>query len=181
MVLRVDSFTARGLKNVGKYEATGSYDEDVFESDTRVEDAYGAKQYLAALPYVDKDRIGLIGWSHGGAAVLNTLILGPEPDPFEVAIAIYPACGTLLLELNAPLLILIGKKDTWSLAAICEQLEQPSMGENKFVRIIYPGAYHRYDEEGADYETLGRKMRYDAAAAVDTQHKVKEFLAKYLQ
>lgn len=181
VVLRVDSFGPRGLKNVCKYEAIGSYDEDVFESDTRVEDAQGARQYLATLPYVDNNRIGLLGRSHGGAAVLNTLIAGAEPRPFDAAIALYPACGTLLLELNAPLLILIGKNDDWSVAAVCEQLEQPGMGAHKFTRIVYPGVYHRYDEEGADYSYLGRKMLYDPAAAADTKQRVKAFLAKYLK
>lgn len=181
VVLRVDSFGPRGLKNVCKYEATGSYDEDVFESDTRVEDAHGAKQFLSTLPYVEKNRIGLIGWSHGGAAVLNTVITGPPPDPFDATTAVYPACGILLVEINAPLLILIGENDDWSVAAICEQLEQPSLGTRKFVRIVYPGAYYLFDEEGADREYLGRRMLFDPAAAADAKKRVKAFLAKYLK
>ncbi len=50
VVLRVDSFAPRGLKNVCAYETKGGYDGDVFESDTRVEDANGGKKYLATLP-----------------------------------------------------------------------------------------------------------------------------------
>ena len=180
-VLRVDSFGPRGLKNVCKYEATSSYDEDILDSDSRVEDAHGARQYLATLPYIGKNRIGLIGWAHGGATVLHILAAGPAPGPFDAAIAVYPACGTILMEINAPLLILIGKNDEWSVASICEQLEQPSLGTHKFVRIVYPGAYHQFDEEGADYKILGRRMRYDPAAAADTKKRVRAFLARYLK
>jgi len=181
VVLQVDSFASRGLKNVCKYETTGSYDEDVFESDTRVEDAYGGKQYLSNLPYVLKDRIGLIGWAHGGAAVMHTLITGPPPASFAAAVAVYPSCGIILAEINAPLLILVGKNDTWSVAAVCEQLEQPSMGTHKFERIVYPGAHHGFDEEGADRKYLGHRILHDPVAASETNKRAKAFFAKHLK
>ena len=39
----------------------------------RPRDAYGALAYLQSLPFVIGDRIGLMGWSHGGGTVLFTI------------------------------------------------------------------------------------------------------------
>ena len=181
VVLRVDSFAPRGLKDVCAYETKGSYEGDVFESDTRVEDANSGKQFLASLPNVAKDKIGLIGWSHGGAAVLFTLVSEAPKGPFAAAVALYPGCGVLMAELNAPLLIMIGEKDSWSVAAVCQQLEQPTLGAHRFERIVYPGAHHGFDEEGADRKAHGHTVRYDSEAAKDAVNRVKAFLAKHLK
>ena len=32
----------------------------------RVKDAYDAKDFLAELQFIDRNRIALLGWSHGG-------------------------------------------------------------------------------------------------------------------
>ena len=32
----------------------------------RAHDAYDAKSFLSKLPYVDRNRIAVLGWSHGG-------------------------------------------------------------------------------------------------------------------
>lgn len=181
VVLRIDSLTQRGLKNVCAYETKGSYDGDVFESDTRVEDANGGKKFLASLPYVAKDKIGLIGWSHGGAAVLFALVVEAPDGPFAAAIALYPGCGVLMAEINAPLLILIGEKDTWSVASVCQQLEQPSLGTLRFERVVYPGAHHGFDKPEADRTEHGHTIRYDAKAAADASRRIEAFLAKYLR
>ena len=181
VVLRIDSLAPRGLKNVCAYETKGSYDGDVFESDTRVEDANGGKNFLATLPYVAKHRIALMGWSHGGAAVLFTLVTEAPTGPFKAAVALYPGCGVLMAEINAPLLIQIGEKDTWSVAAVCKQLEQPSLGTLRFERIVYPGAHHGFDEAGADRTEHGHTIRHDAKAAADASERIKAFLAKHLK
>lgn len=56
----------------------------VMESDDQVE----AAKYLASLPYVDKDRIGIWGWSFGG---YNTLMAMSQGTPvFRCGIAVAP-------------------------------------------------------------------------------------------
>ena len=42
----------------------------------RSADAAGAADWLAAQPFIDRSRIGLIGWSHGGSTVLWTVRRG---------------------------------------------------------------------------------------------------------
>jgi dipeptidyl aminopeptidase/acylaminoacyl peptidase len=50
-------------------------------------DCVEAKKYLASLPYVDADRIGIIGGSYGGYMVLAALAF--KPDVFDVGVDIF--------------------------------------------------------------------------------------------
>lgn len=51
-------------------------------------DQIAAARYAASLPYVDKDRIGIYGWSYGG---YETLMAISHPDsPYSAAVAIAP-------------------------------------------------------------------------------------------
>jgi len=60
-------------KELGKYE---------------VEDQIAAAKKLSDLPYIDKDRIGIWGWSYGGFMSSNCLFQGA--DTFSMAIAVAP-------------------------------------------------------------------------------------------
>lgn len=53
-----------------------------------VNDQIEGAKYLATLPYVDKDRIGIWGWSYGGYMSCMTILLGA--DYFKTAIAVAP-------------------------------------------------------------------------------------------
>lgn len=50
-------------------------------------DTVDAKQYLAGLPYVDGERVGIIGGSYGGYMVLAALAY--QPDVFDVGVDIF--------------------------------------------------------------------------------------------
>jgi len=50
-------------------------------------DCVEAKKYLASLPYVDPDRIGIIGGSYGGYMVLAALAF--QPEVFDVGVDIF--------------------------------------------------------------------------------------------
>ena len=52
------------------------------------EDQISFARYLATLPYVDKDRIGIYGWSYGGFMALNCALHGQ--GLFKMAIAVAP-------------------------------------------------------------------------------------------
>jgi dipeptidyl-peptidase-4 len=60
-------------KQMGKYETM---------------DQIEAAKYFAGLPYVDKDRIGVQGWSYGG--YMSSLCLLKGADHFKAAIAVAP-------------------------------------------------------------------------------------------
>ncbi len=53
-----------------------------------VQDQIAGSNYLAGLPYVDKDRIGIWGWSYGGYMTLLSLFIGH--DIFKAGVAVAP-------------------------------------------------------------------------------------------
>ena len=53
-----------------------------------LDDVMAAYDYLKTLPYVDPDRVGIMGWSHGG--FITSLIVMREQTPFKAAAAIVP-------------------------------------------------------------------------------------------
>jgi dipeptidyl aminopeptidase/acylaminoacyl peptidase len=53
-----------------------------------VDDAISAVDYLKTLPYVDMDRLGMMGWSHGGFITAHSLFR--ESHPFRAGAAIVP-------------------------------------------------------------------------------------------
>jgi dipeptidyl aminopeptidase/acylaminoacyl peptidase len=53
-----------------------------------VDDAISAADYLRTLPYVDMDRLGMMGWSHGGFITAHTLFR--DEHPFKAGAAIVP-------------------------------------------------------------------------------------------
>ncbi len=53
-----------------------------------VDDAISAVDFLRTLPYVDMDRLGMMGWSHGGFITAHTLFR--DEHPFKAGAAIVP-------------------------------------------------------------------------------------------
>ncbi len=71
--MRGEKFKKCTYMELGKYET---------------EDQIEAAKYFGSLPYVDKDRIGIFGWSYGG--YMSTLCLTKGADYFKTAIAVAP-------------------------------------------------------------------------------------------
>lgn len=66
-----------------------------------VEDAMSAYDFLKTLPYVDPDRVGMMGWSHGG--MITTLNASKPGTPLKAAAAIVPVTNLLFrLSLKGP-------------------------------------------------------------------------------
>ncbi|MEN8138496.1 MAG: S9 family peptidase, partial [Bacteroidota bacterium] len=53
-----------------------------------IEDQISAAEYLGSLPYIDKDRIGMFGWSYGG--YMSSLAMTKGADIFKAGIAVAP-------------------------------------------------------------------------------------------
>jgi dienelactone hydrolase len=181
VALQVDSFRPRGLSSVCTW--SGREATDIIQQ--RVTDAYDAKRYLAGMPFVDRSRIAVMGWSHGGITTLQTLYQETD-NPFRVAVAFYPSCRRVLTGLNAPLLILIGEADDWTPAARCVEMMPKVQAASEVTLKVYPGAYHGFDTVGANVNVRGSKgsvhhLQYDPAAEKDSIIRVKAFLEKYLR
>ena len=180
VTLQVDSFAPRGESSICDVM------EKIFTmSFSRAQDAYDAKSFLAELPFVDRNRIAVMGWSHGGMVVLTALSkstkLPKSENPFQAAVAFYPYCDVYLKDMNAPLMILIGELDDWCPASTCSGMMPSDQTEHEIILKIYSGAYHDFDWEGKDEIFQGHKVLYDPIAAQDATIRVKKFLAKHFK
>src|SRR5215213_6160707 len=88
----VDSFTQRGI-------AGTSEDQSLLSPAANDADALAALKLLATHPLIDRDRIGIIGFSRGAATALATAMdrfrRGVIDDDLKFAahVAFYPPCG----------------------------------------------------------------------------------------
>lgn len=195
-VLMVDSFAPRGS---GEICSPSSFKPELYKR--RPADAYGALAYLQGLPSIQRDRIGLLGWSNGGGATLfavartnplRSTLAGPD---FAAAVAFYPAsCSEQRLGADwtstVPLLILVGDHDVWTPAAPCRQLAESAANRNAPIDFhAYPGAYHDFDWPGARrreltaYTTRAGVVPItgeDPAAHADAVQRVEAFFSRHL-
>jgi dipeptidyl aminopeptidase/acylaminoacyl peptidase len=66
-----------------------------------VDDVRSAVDFLKTLPYVDPDRLGAMGWSHGG--YITALMLFRHQQPFKAGAAIVPVTNLIFrLSLKGP-------------------------------------------------------------------------------
>jgi dienelactone hydrolase len=177
VVLRVDSLTPRKQQTF--------CDNPMATVRPRAQDAYDAKAYLMGLPFVDEQKIGLVGWSHGAMAALlavdDSTSVTDRKTPFQCAVSFYPYCSSTIKGLNAPLLVLIGEKDDWCPSFLCESLPTSNKSPFDIEVKIYENATHCFDWEGMDKVYMGHTLKYNPEAAGDAVARVQTFLVKYLK
>ena len=154
----------------------------------RIADAYGGLFYLAELPFVQRDHVGLLGFATGSVFVLTlaepqtqSSVVNSENLVFKAGVTYYPQCAGLGSGQKTafPLLILIGRDDQRALARACEEVARPASGEGNPVEVqVYPGVKHGFADPhwGAKGEILGFPAAYDANAAEDALSRAREFL-----
>jgi len=147
-VLVVDSFAPRGLREI----CTIAYRDRPVKQRQRSLDAFGALAYLAARADVDAQRIGLIGWSHGGSTTLAVLAENDVRSPrFAAALAFYPGCSASARRgadyaPRTPLAILIGSADDWTPEEKCRALVDGLARRGITLDYhVFPGAHHAFD------------------------------------
>lgn len=163
--LLVDSFTSRGVRR-RCHSNPSDWQVD------RVMDAYGGLTHLAGLPFVDADRIAVLGFSQGAMNALSAVALGGIETLFErhfrAVVAYYPGCWAESGTVAVPTLILIGEKDDWTPARDCQAMMARRSGEGAPLHlIVYPGAYHAFNASslrGGPREFMGHHLEYNEAA-----------------
>ncbi|GAB3473575.1 dienelactone hydrolase [Polaromonas eurypsychrophila] len=112
-------------------------------------DALGTLAWVAAQPWATSGRIALLGWSHGGSAVLAATDLSRAdvraqlPQP-ALAVAFYPGCSAALksgYRPNARLVLMLGEKDDWTPPGPCVELGKTMGAEVN----LYADSYHDFD------------------------------------
>jgi dienelactone hydrolase len=204
-VLTVDSASSRGF---GQTCTTGPDRITMYRD--RPSDAYAALQYLQAQPLVRPDRIGLMGWSQGGAIVLlsiNDKSIGRPAalkQDFVVAVGFYPgACSERQQSkpftqvepqqwtTAVPLLVLFGEADVWTPLPPCEAFLSAAKARGNPVELkSYPSAVHGFDapnqprKERPEYRNGDGPIPVvgtDKEARADAFPRVLEFLKLHLE
>jgi dienelactone hydrolase len=156
--LSVDSFSARGLKDVcGRNWPTQA------DAEARAHDIDAALAWLGAQSFVDPKRLAYMGYSYGGGvAMLRALSGKPDdtgPSSARAAILVYPDCALAdalgpKLAVRQPTLLAIGALDDWTPIARCQAvIDRVTKGRDLIETRVYEGAHHSFD-------ALGLPVRY---------------------
>jgi len=156
--LVVDSFSARGLKDVcGRNWPTPA------DAAARAADIDAALAWLAKQPGMDPNRLAFMGYSYGGGvAMLRALMAAgtTRPDaPVRAAVLVYPDCALAdvlgsKLAVRQPTLLAMGALDDWTPPAQCRAvLDRVVSGRDLVETRVYDGAHHSFD-------ALGLPVRY---------------------
>ncbi len=157
-VLWPDSFNPRDFRTVCRIR----YGERTVNAAMRRLDVLGALEFAAELPGIDRSRIALVGWSHGGSTALASVNAQDRriadfrsrdgaPPWFRAVVAFYPGCARSLKaggrwRPGAPLAIHIGELDDWTPAAPCIALGEAQRAAGAPLTIdVYAGSYHGFD------------------------------------
>ena len=177
-----DSFLAR---NIGSVCAPA--DQPKVTVTDRSGDVISAALYLRTRPDIDGARIGVIGFSHGGATAAR-LAIPPagiaHPGLIRAAVDYYGSCVNPTAYTGVPLLALAGEADDWgNPAATCRRFAD-AVGPGKPVAVTtYPGVTHAYDNPTIRTRIVnnGHALQYDAAAAEDSIRRTRAFLDQYVR
>jgi dienelactone hydrolase len=168
-----------------------------------VKDGLDAVAHLASLPYVDANRISILGFSRG-AFVATWLgssnvasALRPGTPAIASAISVYGFCGIgptpvrpqgaiiLQPDTDRPLLMLMGGKDNETPPDSClERLPQLKKAGAPVEWYVYPEATHAWDSPDKDgFSKIANNnerviYRYNPSVTADTRKKVFDFLSR---
>jgi dienelactone hydrolase len=198
VALVLDSFTPRGAKTV--------CDNWSVSLDEVVADAFAALEHLRTRPFVDGQRIGVMGFSYGAMAALRLTSAWyrgsghPRAASFGATVALYPACtdshpslspaararlNNLYDDIDTPLLILVAGADDQAPPANCTEKAESLRRAGRPVSFkLYPGAPHAFDMTNVG--TVGRRdaqghfYRYDPEATADAAKVSLEFFDRNL-
>ena len=148
----IATFELNSFKSRGVESTVGSQTE--VTTAMMILDVYRALEKLATHPNINKEKVGLTGWSLGGGV---TLFSGWKPlkkaigsnIKFSAKLAFYPPCfatpHTVEFE-DAPTHVLIGDLDTWTPADACIEFKE-IMNNNgyNFNVTVYDSSYHSFD------------------------------------
>jgi dienelactone hydrolase len=149
-VMLLDSFNPRRFSSI-----CTKRDRPITAEKDRPYDAYAALRWLRDKPFVQADRIAIMGWSHGAMTTLATISeamikeVGWTDPGFVTAIAFYPGCldlGKTRYKATVPLLMQLGEKDDWTPPRYCLRLAEDVKRAGDPIEVdVYKGAYHAFD------------------------------------
>jgi dienelactone hydrolase len=200
IVLFPDSFRSRGVEEICTIESR----RRTITQRNRLSDTLGALAWLQRREDVQPDRIAVLGWSHGGSAVLAGLNTKDgkvadrkaAADYFRAGVAFYPGCSDSLhvksgYSLAAPLTLFIAGSDDWTPPGPCVNLAGRLRDAGEPVEItVYANTYHGFDAPGSAHQRQrlevpngvnpgkGVTVGSNPAARSDAYARLKQFLSE---
>jgi dienelactone hydrolase len=149
-------------------------------------DAFDAAAHLRKQPFVDPDRVALLGLSQGAMAALGvsaSLNETPQGRPaFRAIVANYPVCIAVDLtqKITVPLLVQMGDLDTEGPPEDCISQLQKQKDKGAPVELVVYNATHGWDI-GKDFTTtnaMGDRVvyRYNPKVTADSVERAFDFL-----
>lgn len=208
-VLFVDSYTPRNI--VTFCDVAPPEDAVCSPAYERPLDAQAALTYLQSLPYINKDKIALMGFSHGASTTLasvvdysfvqkdkwtvsnngNTYDVTAPVDTkngFATAIAYYPGCG-FYSYFGSPLNVLNGKYRPYAPTLILAASEDPLytggateiLVQKAILGLLNPTDIELKVYQGAHHSFDEKSTGDDGKARDEARIKVLDWLDKYLK
>jgi carboxymethylenebutenolidase len=129
-------------------------------------------EYLKGLPYVDPDRLGMVGFCFGGGMTWLVATKAPE---LKAAVPYYGPNPPLegVRDIQAAVLAMYGGEDQRINAGIPAIEEAMKVNNKVFEKVIYPGAAHAFHND------TGRN--YNPQAAKDAWKRTLDWFATYVK
>ena len=157
VALVVDSMTGRGLTTAG--DLTGVCRGLNLWGVTRAVDILASLVHLRTLPYVDGQRVAVVGFSHGAWAALDFVATSSADDVrgLRAVVGFYPYCGVasrarwLGWAVDVPTLLLLAGQDHVVSPEQCRSLAERTAAQGRPVAFtVYPDARHPFDWRASD-------------------------------
>lgn len=194
VVFVLDSFSQRGVDMV----CLGPKGDVFFSRGLR--DALMAAENLRKLPFVDRTRVAMVGFSWGGGVGLLASSTAARRaagwfDPFDAVVSFYPPChaypkgrppySLVSSDLTVPLLVLLGGKDNETPPHECISGFEPAQRSGAPVQWhLYSDATHCWDCQSlngfrkVDIRGTTVEYRYDAGVTQDSLDRMFGFYDK---
>ena len=140
-----DSLRPRGVQEL----CTQKIGQRAITQTERRRDVLATLNWVATQPWAHANKIALLGWSHGGSAVLAATesahreVAAQTVKP-ALAVAFYPGCSAAAkanYQPNTKLILMLGDKDDWTPPAPCIALGKAVGAEVN----VFADSYHDFD------------------------------------
>lgn len=160
----------------------------VVSHEQRSVDAYDTAKWVLKQEWAT-DKVGVIGFSHGGGGVLFSaeerfVKFNFGQQIIAAGVAYYPGCQShQMFKAVIPVQIHIGADDDWTLPGLCQDLAKNWKSELH----IYEGATHGFDQVGynqlshPDYWGKRHWLIYNQKQTELSRERTKQFLDQYLK